>query len=218
MRLILQILIEEKQQGYWELANEPSTENYETMELNNIYSSKNVTKYQLSLFILTLLLIGTITLSSCSYSFTGASVASHLKTISIPVFSDKSGSGEFDLNRKITTQLIQKFIDDNTLLVSDRLNSDSILEGTIVALSDAPAVVSGGEKVSTRRLTITVRTVYKDLVKKQTVFEKSFSNYGDYPTTKFPPGDDVTTVRKKAIEEAIDKITEDILLGVVSNW
>ncbi len=188
------------------------------MELNNIYSSKNVTKYQLSLFILTLLLIGTITLSSCSYSFTGASVASHLKTISIPVFSDKSGSGEFDLNRKITTQLIQKFIDDNTLLVSDRLNSDSILEGTIVALSDAPAVVSGGEKVSTRRLTITVRTVYKDLVKKQTVFEKSFSNYGDYPTTKFPPGDDVTTVRKKAIEEAIDKITEDILLGVVSNW
>lgn len=181
--------------------------------MNNIYSSKNVTKYQLSLFILTLLLIGTITLSSCSYSFTGASVAAHLKTISIPVFSDKSGSGEFDLNRKITTQLIQKFIDDNTLLVSDRLNSDSMLEGTITALSDAPSVVSGGEKVTSRRITITVRAVYKDLVKKQTIFEKNFSNYGDYVV-----GGDITSVRKLAIEGAIEKISEDILLGVVSNW
>lgn len=188
------------------------------MELNKKYLSKRVPECLKRFLVFVLLLSGIVILQSCSYSFTGASVPSHLKTISIPTFSDKSGSGEFDLNRKLSSQLIQKFIDDNTLLVSDRLNSDSILEGTIVALSDAPSVVSGGETVTSRRVTITIRAVYKDLVKKQTVFEKNFSNYGDYPTTKFPPGDDVISVRKKAIDEAIDKITEDILLGVVSNW
>lgn len=188
------------------------------MGLNKEYLCKRVPKCIRRLLVFILLLNVGFILQSCSYSFTGASVPSHLKTISIPIFKDNSGSGEFDLNRRLSNQLIQKFKDDNTLVVSDRLNSDSILEGTIVTLNDAPSIVSGGEKVTSRRITITVRTVYKDLTKKQTVFEKNFSNYGDYPTTKFPPGADVTSVRKTAIDEAIDKIAEDILLGVVSNW
>lgn len=151
--------------------------------------------------------------NGCSYSFSGASVPPHLKTIAIPIFSDRSGSGEFDLNQKLTNSLVQKFIDDNTLLVSDKINSDSVLEGTVVSLTDAPAVVSGGENITTRRITISVRTLYKDLVKRQTVFDRTFSNYGDYQV-----GGDITSVRRQAIETAIDKITEDILLGVVSNW
>ena len=162
------------------------------------------------LFLVGIFLLG---LTACSYSFSGASVPSHLKTISIPIFSDKSGSGEFDLNQKLTKQLIQKFINDNTLLVSDRVNSNALLEGTVTALSDAPTVVSGGEKVTTRRITISVRVVYKDLVKKQQIFDRNFSNYGDYTV-----GGDITTVRKQAIDKAIERITEDILLGVVSNW
>lgn len=167
---------------------------------------------------LTAFISGLIFLQACSYSFTGASVPAHLKSISIPVFSDKSGSGEFDLNRNITNKLIQKFIDDNTLQIGTLQNANSILEGTITGLSDSFSVVSGGDQVTTRRITVTVRAVHKDLVKKTTVFQRDFSNYSDYPTVNFPPGDDITSVRKKAIESAIDKITEDILLGVVSNW
>jgi hypothetical protein len=153
----------------------------------------------------------------CSYSFSGASVPPHLRTISVPLFSDRSGSGEFDLSEKLTRNLTQKFIDDNTLTIGDKLKSDSILEGTIVSLTDAPVVLSGGEtrneNITSRRITITIRAVYKDLIKRITVFEKNFSNYGDYPV-----GGDITTVRKQAIESAIEKISEDILLGVVSNW
>jgi hypothetical protein len=152
--------------------------------------------------------------AACSYSFTGASVPAHLKSIAIPVFADRSGSGEFNLGQKLTTQVTQKFIDDNTLFVGDRVNSNSSLEGTIVSLSDAPSVVSGGEKITTRRITITVTAVFKDLVKKQQVFERNFSNYGDYSVGSA----DVTIARKTAIEDAINKIAEDILLGVVSNW
>lgn len=183
------------------------------MELNKERLSKRAPECLRHFLIFALLLSGIVNLQSCSYSFTGASVPAHLKTISISVFSDKSGSGEFNLNRNLTDKLIQRFIDDNSLLVSDRLNSDSMLEGTIVTLSDAPVVISGGEKVTSRRITITVRAVYKDLVKKQTVFEKSFSDYADYVV-----GGDITSVRKSAIDLAIKKIVEDILLGVVSNW
>lgn len=157
-----------------------------------------------------------INLFACSYSFTGASVPPHLKTISIPLFIDRSGSGEFDLSEKLTNQLTKKFIDDNTLTVGDKLKSDSVIEGTVMSLTDGPAVVSGGEKITSRRVTITVKAVYRDLIKRQTIFERSYSNYGDYASND--SNIDITTLRKKAIDTAIDRITEDILLGVVSNW
>ncbi len=150
---------------------------------------------------------------ACNYSFTGASVPSHIKSIAVPFFQDRSGSGESELSVLFTKQTIQKFVDDNTLQVTDRVNADAVLEGTVISLSDAPAVVSGGENVTSRRITITVKVTYRDLVRKRTIFEKNFSDYGDYPV-----GGDITTVRLQAIETAVDKITEDILLGVVSNW
>lgn len=160
---------------------------------------------------------GIVYLSACSYSFTGASVPPHLKTIAVPLFVDRSGSGEFDLSEKLTNGLIRKFIEDNTLSVSDRLKSDSILEGTVISISDAPAVVSGGgtENITSRRITITIRVIYRDLVKRLTIFERNFSNYGDYPVGG---GGDISTIRRQAIDNAVEKITEDILLGVVSNW
>jgi hypothetical protein len=150
--------------------------------------------------------------SCCAYSFTGASVPEHLKTIAIPIADDRSGSGEANLRENLTQKLIQKFIDDNTLQVSERTSANALLECSIVSLSDAPAIVSAGESITSRRVTIGIRVIYRDLVKRITVFEKTFSNYSDYLSANPIEG------RKTAIEEAIDRISEDILLDTVSGW
>ena len=52
----------------------------------------------------------------CPYSFSGASVPPHLKTIAIPFAEDRSGSGEPGLRELLTEKLTQKFIDDNNQL------------------------------------------------------------------------------------------------------
>ncbi len=154
------------------------------------------------------------TLAACSYSFTGASVPPHLKSIAIPFSQDRSGSGEADLAQEFTDQLIRKFIDDNTLAVAEKSNADALLECTITGLSDAPNVVGGGEDVTQRRITVSAKVLYRDLVERKTIFERNFSNFGDYSTNQ----GDLVTERRNAISSAIDLITEDILLGVVSNW
>jgi hypothetical protein len=148
----------------------------------------------------------------CAYSFTGASVPKHLKTIAIPNAEDRSSSGEPGLSDMFTNKLTQKFIDDNTLQVTNKSSADAILECTITGLSDVPSVIAANENVTSRRITITVRVVYKDLVKRKTIYDKSFSNYGDYPS-----GGSINE-RKNAIETAIDRITDDILLDTVSGW
>lgn len=148
----------------------------------------------------------------CSYSFTGASVPKHLNTIAIPIADDKSGSAEIGLRESLTQKLIQKFIDDNSLQVTDRVNADAILECTVVSFNDAPAIVSAGENVTSRRITIGIKASYKDLVKKITVFDKTFTSYQDYPQ-----GGSLSD-RNSAIEKVLDQITEDILLETVSGW
>ena len=177
--------------------------------LKKSYSTTLLTKYIILLFISWCLINFT---GCCAYSFTGASVPKHIKSIAIPVAQDRSGSGEPGLGELLTNKLIQKFIDDNTLRIANKSNADAVLECTITSLSDAPAVISAGENVATRRITITVQVVYKDLVKRKTIFDKSFSNNGDYLS-----GGNIN-VRRAAIDDAINKIGDDILLDTVSGW
>jgi hypothetical protein len=165
--------------------------------------------------LLFILLFGTsvlINFGCGSYSFTGASVPAHLKTISIPIAEDKSPAAIPGLRESLTDNLIQKFISDNSLQVTERSTANATLECVITSVTDAPAIVSAGEQISSRRVTIYVKVIYKDLVQKKTIFEKEFKNHGDYP-----PGQ-VANERPGAIDNAIDKLTEDILLAVVSGW
>lgn len=156
-------------------------------------------------------------LVGCSYSFTGASVPPHLQTIAIPMFADRSGSGEPNLSNDFTNELIQKFINDNNLEVTERVNADALLECTILSINDNPEAVSTtaagqAEKATLRRLTISVKVLYRDMIKKQTLIDKTFSNYTTYDAADF------LTSRNNALTEAVELITEDILLAVVSNW
>jgi len=182
------------------------------MKLTTQYNSKLFTVIFSSSKLIALIPI--LFLFGCSYSFTGSSVPSHLKTIYIPFCVDKSGSGEPTMADDFTSQLIENFRSDNSLAISEKSKSDALLDCTINSISDAPTVIEGGENVSTRRITIRARVVYKDFVMKKTVFDKTFSNEGDYLTTD----GDVTTNRENAIQIAIERITEDILLAVVSDW
>lgn len=150
-----------------------------------------------------------MTFDGC-YSFTGSSVPSHLKTVAIPLFEDVSGFGEAGLREKFTQELIQLFVNDNSLEIGDRLSSDSILEGTITAIVDAPSVIAPGEQVTTRRVTMTVHASYTDMKFKKKIWEKDFTNWGEY--------DQGTQTRSVALDEAVRKVTEDMLLETVSGW
>jgi len=153
-----------------------------------------------------------LSLAGCVYSFTGASVPPEWKTISIPLVDDQSGYGEPGLREEFTTMLTTLFISDNSLQVSGGTTSDLILSGAIAGVVDAPTSVGGEEQVRVRRVTVTVRYRLKDMAARRDVWEKTFTNWGEYPWTGGP-----SQVRA-GLEEAMRKITEDILLETVSGW
>jgi hypothetical protein len=148
----------------------------------------------------------------CAYSFTGASVPPHLKTITIPLVDDQSGFGEAGLREDFTRELTSQFINDNSIRVADRSTADAMLTGSIVSVNDAPSMVQQGEQVSQRRITMSVKFAFQDMKLRRKIWEKSFSNWGDYES-----GGGLSQ-RQSGLKEAIRKLSEDVLLETVSGW
>ncbi|MFH0988519.1 MAG: LptE family protein [bacterium] len=151
-------------------------------------------------------------LSGCAYSFTGASVPPHLKSIAIPQLEDRSGFGDPTLRELFSRQLAQRFISDNTLQPAERNSADAVLEGVITAVNDAPLVIEGSQQVRKRRISITVHMTMQDVKLRKKMWEKDFSQWGDYTS-----GGGLTQ-RNGGLNEAIKKLSEDILNETVAGW
>ncbi len=146
------------------------------------------------------------------YSFTGASVPSHLKTLAIPTIEDQSTFGEPGVRERMTTELTTLFLTDNSFQVADRGTADAVLRGVITGITDAPAAVEQGETVRSRRITMSAKFTFQDMKFRKTLWEKTFSNWGDYPVSGG------SSQRGVGLDEAMKKITEDVLLETVSGW
>jgi hypothetical protein len=158
-------------------------------------------------------LILSITSISCNYSFKGASPPEGIHTIFIPGIIDQSGFSAPNLGENMTVMLKNKFIKDNTLEYAEKTSADAMLTCVIKSVTDEPLVVSGNEQVSKRKITITVSVDFQNLKKSKTIWKRDFSNWGDYESSSggFSKRDD-------GINVAMDKVTDDILLDVISNW
>ena len=152
-----------------------------------------------------------ILIAGCTYSFKGGSVPANLKTIAIPIVEDQSGYGDPTLRDTFTQKLVERFVNDNSLQMTDRNTADSILEGVVVDVRDTPEL-QGSEQVTLRRITVTVRMVFQDMKLRKKIWEKNFSNWGNYPS-----GGSFTQ-RNEGVQNAVEKLTEDILNDTVAGW
>lgn len=166
----------------------------------------NLIKY-LSILIVPVLFYG------CNYSFHGASPPEGIKTIYIASISDESGFGIASLGENMTLLLKNKFIKDNTLEYAEKTTADGLLTCTITSIRDEALVVTGNEQVSRRKVTINVKVDFQNLKKKKTIWNREFSNWGEYESLSGG-----FSKRDEGVQAAIDKITDDILLAVISDW
>jgi outer membrane lipopolysaccharide assembly protein LptE/RlpB len=163
-------------------------------------------------YILTLTSLALIFLivSGCGvYTFSGA-VPGHLKSIAVPPFENQTA--EFGLAEDLSAALIDEFLDDNSFKVLDLRQADAVIYGTIVRIHDAPSTYSSNESVQEYKVTITARVRYEDLVKGKIIWDETISSFGTFPT-----GGGLAE-RAEGIDEAVKKLTEDILNKTVSGW
>ena len=154
-----------------------------------------------------------LSMFSCNYSFKGSAPPDGIKNIYISTIRDESGFGLPNLGEQLTLFLKNKFINDNTLEIAEKTKADGMLECTVKSVIDEALVVTGNETVSRRKITIVVSVNFSNLKKQKGIWVRDFSNWGEYDSSTGG-----FSKRDEGIASAEDKITEDIMLDVISNW
>ena len=174
--------------------------------MNNNSFSRNILlniSYLICMFVL-------VQISGC-YSFTGGSVPEHLKTLYIPSVNDKSGLGNPQYREQLMQLLIDKFRNDGSFSLVER-NGDARLSVSISSIKEEAITVGIGELEKERKIVVLCQVEYYDAVKKTIIFSKNFTAFNIFSIAN------AQAERSQSTEKALEQISDDILLGVVSGW
>ena len=147
-----------------------------------------------------------------NYSFTGASIAPDIKTISIKTFQKQAALGPPSLSQVITEKLKDRFVSQTQLNLADR-NADLNIEGSITNYTVAPLAIQTNEQAASNRLTITVSAKFTNIKDEKQNFEASFSRYSDFRSDK-----NLSSVEDALIADITTQIVDDIFNRAVINW
>lgn len=159
------------------------------------------------------LFLALINLQCGIYGFRGNNPPEGIKTLAVPLFQDVSGFSEANIKESFTESLKTKIINDNTFIIADRNVADGVLNGTITNVKDEALVISGNENVTKRKITIYVKVSFENLKKQKKIWEKQYDNWGEYSSS-----DASFSARLSGIKSAQEKICDDILIDITSNW
>lgn len=164
-------------------------------------------------YYITALLLLFVNLNCGVYGFRGNNPPQGINIVAVPTFQDISGFSDPTLAERLTQRLKAKIITDNTFRIGDKTVADAILKSTITNVKDEAIVISQGEVVQKRKIIVNVKITFEDLKKRKTIWERNFENYGEYNSSNASESE-----RSTGLNLAIEKISEDIIIELTSNW
>jgi len=164
--------------------------------------------------ILLLLSLSLFSTGCAYYSFTGATVPTHLNTVAIPLAEDNSLSPLTTLDDELTDLLITRFVQQTRLsLEQNEDDADAVLTVRIDRYANAPTSVSGQERAELNRITLSVSVRYYDRVEDKELLQRTFSSFADYD-----PLEGGLEREEETARAALENIADDIFTAATSNW
>lgn len=157
------------------------------------------------------LLFGVLCCTGCGiYSFSGSSLPSHLKTVTLPLVGNQSM--EPDVADELTRELNRQILADNLLrIVSD--NGDATILATVVSYTHEPFTFGAAStrQVDVDEYIVKVRAEveFYDNVKDAALFKETLEGQGKYDFTKEVEVDG----RKRAVLDLVQRILQSSLQG-----
>ncbi len=146
------------------------------------------------------------------YSLSGASIPPDAKTFSVAYFPNNAPMVAPILSATLTDELTQRFA-SRTNLTQVPEGGDFAFEGEIVGYTSTTSSVASGDYALQNRLTITVKVKFTNAIDDKMSFNRTFSAYADYDSTKL-----LTEVEGALIAEIVEQLVTDIFMASASNW
>jgi hypothetical protein len=160
-----------------------------------------------------LLPLALIFLSCGIYTFSGKSIPPEIKNAQLLLFEDNTGRYDLSLPEIINEKVIKQIQDYNYFELENSSSADSRIYGSVKTYSEKIASQSRSETADQMEIRISVELNFFNnrsgefIVKNLTVSETEHfqSSEGD-------------TGREEAIKKLTDRLSENIVLGLSSNW
>ncbi len=164
----------------------------------------------LNLIILSVLLC----ISGCkvSYSFSGASISTEVKTVSVQFFPNRARIVNPTLSQEFTNALMDK-IKGQTNLIFMENEGDVNFSGEITDYKTNILAITGDERSAMTRFTVSIRIKYANILDGGNDYDRVFSRYKDYDSTL-----DLSDVEEDLVAAIIEDITEDAFNAAFVNW
>jgi Lipopolysaccharide-assembly len=167
-------------------------------------------RFASSILALTLLL--TLCGSCGIYSFTSGKPKEGIKTFTVELFQNKAALINPSLAVDVTEKIKDVFIGQSNLRVA-QFDGDLNFEGTIVQYDVKPIAIQGNETAASNRLTISLKVKYTVEKYPEDSWEKSFSQFSDFPSTQ-----NLSEVESELVKDIVGRLAQDIFNKALSNW
>ena len=158
------------------------------------------------------LLLSSLLVSCGIYSFTGASIPSEAKTVSVQYFNNKAATVQPSLSQVFTERLKDMFLEQTNLTLSEN-ESDLSFSGYISKYQIKPMAIKANETAGKNRLTIAVKVTYNNSLDSENNFEHTFSRYRDYDSAQ-----NISDIENTLIEAITNELAEDVFNKAFVNW
>lgn len=147
-----------------------------------------------------------------AYSFTGGNTGD-AKTIQIDFFPNQAPLVEPALTQRFTNDLQDLFTRQTNLTLTNT-NGDLHFSGEITGYRITPMSGTSNQTAAQNRLTVSVNVRFENKFIEKDNFEKTFSFYSDFDANSQLTGG----VLENALDEIIERITQDIFNASVAKW
>ena len=144
------------------------------------------------------------------YSFTGHGIAG-IETIAVDPFDNRTA--EFGIREDLTETIIARLMSDRTLVLSDRSVADAVLKGTLVSVNDRPLSFQADETVNEYEIAITVEFMLLKPGQSEPLWDGRITGQGSYPYR-----DGSLESRQQGISTALDRMAQDLINRLTSDW
>lgn len=157
--------------------------------------------------------LATVLSGGCGiYSFSGTSIQSDVKTITLNYFEYKALKVNPTLSNDLSEAMKDKFRKMTRLEQVDE-DGDMELEGAITGYDVRAAAITADEVAAKNRLTVTVHIKFTNNKYPEDNVEKDFSAYAEYDSTNT-----LDAVESTLCEQIVEQLAEDIFNACVAQW
>jgi len=149
---------------------------------------------------------------SIKYTFTGASISPDVRSFSVAYVQNNAAVKNAALSDIITEGLKDRMRSSTGLsLVS--ANGDLQFEGAITDYTTTFQGVTASQVAAQYRFTISVRMSFTNTKDETKNFNKTFTQFRDYPVTE-----SFASIEDALIRQITEEIIDEIFMNAVANW